>query len=222
MKKNRNFIILGILFVLFNIIVFTLSFEKNSIFWIGYLFTTIAFASQGYLLYQYTQYETLFERKFLGFAFAQVNVTYLIVQLVAFSILIALKPEKLTSSVLVYSIILAAYLVIFLMMNSGGEIILEYEDRVEQKVNYLRALDVDVSLIKNKVEDQELKTVLNTLEDELKYSDPMSSKELEDIELSIKDRVDALKSNIDLITVDSVNDIIDLVKERNSKTKLYK
>lgn len=222
MKKNRNFIILGILFVLFNIIVFTLSFEKNSIFWIGYLFTTIAFASQGYLLYQYTQYETLFERKFLGFAFAQVNVTYLIVQLVSFSILIALKPEKLTSSVLVYSIILAAYLVIFLMMNSGGEIILEYEDRVEQKVNYLRALDVDVSLVKNKVEDQELKTVLNTLEDELKYSDPMSSKELEDIELSIKDRVDALKSNIDLITVDSVNDIIDLVKERNSKTKLYK
>ena len=48
MKKNTKlaYAVLGVVFILFNVIAFTVPTEKTITFWVAYAFTVVAFALQ--------------------------------------------------------------------------------------------------------------------------------------------------------------------------------
>ena len=52
-KKNdiRTLIVLGIVWVAYSVVVVALPFPMNAVFWLSYIFTTLAIAVQIYVLY---------------------------------------------------------------------------------------------------------------------------------------------------------------------------
>ena len=92
MKKNKGmaYAILAIAFVLFNVIAFAVPTAKTATFWIAYAFTTIAFASQIVIWkFAFKSADTL-KSKFLGIPLISVGITYLIIQIIAFAVFMAL------------------------------------------------------------------------------------------------------------------------------------
>ena len=49
MKNKTPYIVIAIAFILFNVIAFAIPTEKASVFWIGYVFTVVAFAVQAFV-----------------------------------------------------------------------------------------------------------------------------------------------------------------------------
>ena len=91
MKKNKNmaYAVLGIAFVLFNVIAFAIPTTKTSTFCIAYVFTAVAFASQTAIWkFAFKDADTP-KSKFLGIPLISVGITYLIIQIIAFTIFMA-------------------------------------------------------------------------------------------------------------------------------------
>ena len=81
MKKNKGmaYAVLEIAFVLFNVIAFAVPTVKTATFWVAYVFTAVAFASQIAIWnFAFKGTDTL-KSKFLGIPLISVGITYLII-----------------------------------------------------------------------------------------------------------------------------------------------
>ena len=100
MSKNRRLsaLILALVFVLFNIIAFTIPTIKTATVWTAYGFTVVAFALQLLVWKQaFDKTETL-KSKFLGIPVVHVGIVYLAVQLLAFAVFMASSTLSKTTS----------------------------------------------------------------------------------------------------------------------------
>lgn len=222
MKKKipMGYVALGIAFVLFNVIAFAVPTAKTATFWIAYVFTAVAFASQiAVWKLAFKDGDTL-KSKFLGIPLISVGTIYLIVQIIAFAIFMAYPTAPAWAAVVVCALILGVSAICLIGTDVGKEEIVRVEKKVEKKVFYIKALQVDVEMAAETEADAGTKTALLKLAEKLRFSDPMSNEALAELEAEIADKVKELK------TAENKQKIIDelnlLLTERNKKTKLLK
>lgn len=104
----------------------------------------------------------------------------------------------------------------------AGEAIEKQEEHIAQKVFFIKNMQNVVSQIKTP--DDELAKELKKLQEDIRFSDPMSHSMLEELEKQIEAKAVMLKSEIgdkDKAR-EAIECISDLLKERNQKCKLYK
>ena len=94
------------------------------------------------------------------------------------------------------------------------------EVKVQKKVFYIKALQVDVELLADAEKDEAVKTELLALAKKIRFSDPISSEKLAALEEQITEKVGELKSATDKLPL--INTIVMLLAERNKKCKLLK
>jgi len=131
MKKNKNlaYAVLGIAFVLFNVIAFAVPTAKTATFWIAYVFTAVAFASQITIWkFAFKGADTL-KSKFLGIPLISVGIKYLIVQIIAFAIFMVLPLTATWIAIVVCALILGVSAICLIGTETGREEI----NRVEEK-----------------------------------------------------------------------------------------
>ena len=222
MKKNTGmaYAFLGIAFVLFNVIAFAIPTTKATTFWIAYVFTTVAFASQiAIWKFAFKGADTL-KSKFLGIPLISVGITYLIIQIVAFAIFMAFPIAPTWIAIVVCALILGISAICLIGTDTGKEEINRVEEKVEKKVFYIKSLQVDVEMLAIAETDTVTKAALTKLAEKIQFSDPMSSDALTDIETEISAKVKELKTAENkseiITTIDS------LITERNKKAKILK
>lgn len=95
MKNKTPYIVIAILFVMFNVIVFAVPTEKNFVFWTGYIFTVIAFVVVGFVWYLTVGKKQDLKSKLLGSSVTYISAVYLVVQFLAFLVCMFLSsvPE---------------------------------------------------------------------------------------------------------------------------------
>lgn len=222
MKKSygKAYIVLGIVFAIFNIITFLIPTEKTSAFWVAYMFTVLAFASQ-IIIWKiaFKSAETL-KSKFLGIPLISVGITYLIIQLIAFAIFMALSFVSIWIVVVTCSLILGISSICLISTEVAKEEIIRVEEKIAAKVFHIKALQVDIEMLAEAEKDLKAKEALAKLARRIRFSDPMSNDALADIEAKIFQKVEALKSVNDKDAI--INELNLLVTERNKKTKLLK
>ena len=136
MKKNKGmaYTALAITFALFNIIAFAVPTAKTSTFWIAYVFTAIAFASQiAIWKFAFKGADTL-KSKFLGIPLISVGITYLIIQIIAFGIFMAFPIAPTWIAIVVCALILGISAICLIGTETGREEINRGEEKVEKKV----------------------------------------------------------------------------------------
>ena len=222
MKNNKNmaYAVLGIAFVLFNVIAFVVPTAKTSTFWIAYVFTTIAFASQIVIWkFAFKSADTL-KSKFLGIPLISVGITYLIIQIVAFAIFIAFPIAPTWIAIVVCTLILGISAICLIGTETGREEINRVEEKVEKKVFYIKSMQVDVEMLAIAETNTDIKAALTKLAEKIRFSDPMSNETLVDLETEITAKVKELKTaenKLEIITI-----IDSLITERNKKAKILK
>lgn len=222
MKKNKSmaYAALAIAFVLFNVIAFAVPTAKTATFWIAYVFTAVAFASQIVIWkFAFKGADTL-KSKFLGIPLISVGITYLIVQIIAFAVFMALPFLASWIAIVVCTLILGVSAICLIGTETGREEINRVEEKVEKKVFYIKSLQVDVEMLASTETNADTKMALTKLAEKIRFSDPMSNDSLADLEAEISTKVKEIKTaenKLEIITV-----IDSLITERNKKAKLLK
>lgn len=222
MKKNTGmaYAALAIVFVLFNVIAFAVPTAKTSTFWIAYAFSNIAFALQiAIWKFAFKGADTL-KSKFLGIPLISVGIKYLIVQIIAFAIFMALPLTASWLAIVVCALILGISAICLIGTETGREEINRVEEKVEKKVFYIKALQVDVEMLASTETNSDTKVALTKLAEKIRFSDPISDEALVYLESEISAKVKELKTAENKSAIISVLD--SLITERNKKAKLLK
>ena len=219
-KKVMAYSVLGIVFALFNVLAFVIPTEKTATFWIAYAFSVVAFGLQiGIWNFAFKGAETL-KSKFLGIPLISVGARYLVVQVIAFAVFMAFPFLPSWIPIVVCSVILGISAICLIGTETGREEINRVEEKVEKKVFYIKSLQVDVELLAESESDPEIKTELIKLAAKIRFSDPMSSDALAEIESEIANKIKEIKTSEDKIAIIAVTSA--LVEERNKKAKILK
>lgn len=222
MKKSakRAYAILVIAFILFNVIAFAVPTDKTTTFWIAYVFTVFAFALQIGIWHVAFKAAKTLKSKFLGVPIIHVGVIYLTFQLIAFAIFTIFPLIPSWIAVIACALILGISAICLISADTTRDEINYVEEKVNRKVFYIRELQADVEMLADQEQNPETKASLTRLAEKIRYSDPMSSEVLADLEGKIYEKVTALK------TTDNKSEIIAelalLLSERNKRAKILK
>lgn len=222
MKKNTKlaYAVLGIVFILFNVIVFAVPTDKTITFWIAYAFTVVAFALQiGIWNAAFKATETL-KSKFLGVPIIYVGIVYLVLQLIAFAVFMIFPLIPSWIVVMACALVLGISAICLISADVARDEINRVEEKVNQKVFYIRELQADVEMLAEQEQNPEIKTSLTRLAEEIRYSDPMSNVVLADLEARIREKVTALRTADHKLEIIAELDL--LLAERNRKAKILK
>lgn len=195
MKKDtiRWIIGLGVLLVLYILVAFLIPFVHTATFWLSFLFTLIAFGVVAASMYIAFIKNPDAKSKFYGFPIARIGVIYGLVQLIAGIIFMALAAwVPAWAAVLVYAIALGAAVIGLISAEAVVEEIRVQDVKLKKGVALMRGLQSKVNQMAGQYDDAALKS----LAEEFRYSDPVSSDALAEIERDLSAAVDELQSAI--------------------------
>ena len=202
MNKNRIrfYVSLAILFAVFTVVAFAVPFVHNTVFWLSYAFAVLAFAIQLYSYPKAFDFEGHDVRsKFYGFPLARLTTVYLIAQLVLSLVFMLLSRVSVIPAwipVVLYAVLLGVFAVGFIAADSMKAEV-ERQDTVHKaRVETMRTLQSKAVFIASQCDDSETKKALNKLAESFRFSDPVSSDALTDIEANLSALVDELQSAV--------------------------
>lgn len=220
MKKRSGYLILTIVLVVFAVVAFVAPFEKTPVFWVSFVFGLLAICFQIPLWNKVLSGETL-KSKFLGYPVLHVGISYLLIQLIASIIMMAVPGIPLWI-VIIVDVIILAFACGF--VTSGGvarTAIEKTEEKIQVKTSYIKKIKADVDTLLSKETDTEVKKALRKLSDEIRFSDPMSNSDLEDIEAEISQKLISVSTAGD-DKINVISEISRLINQRNTKCKALK
>lgn len=219
-KKGLAYAVLVIAFALFNVIAFFIPTEKTATFWIAYAFSAIAFLLQIVIWKLAFKGTDTIKSKFLGIPLLSVGFRYLAIQVIAFAVFMIFPTLPTWIPVVVCSVILGGSAICLIGTETGREEINRVEEKVKSKVFYIKSLQVDVEMLAETESDPTTKAELTKLAEKIRFSDPMSSDALAEIETEIVNKIKEIKTSNDKLAIIAVTSA--LVEERNKKAKILK
>lgn len=222
MKKNssKGYLIFGILFILLSVIIFAVPTAKTAGFWISYVFTVIAFATQ-IIIWRATlgRSESL-KSKFLGFPVVHIGVVYLVAQIVVFVVFLFIPTLPIWSAVVACTVVVGVSTVCMIASDVGRNEIECVSTKVQEKTFFIKQLQTEIELLADAETDVATKSALTQLAEKIHYSDPMSNEQIIDIENRVVAKISELKSSADKMKI--INELNLLLDERNRKIKILK
>lgn len=221
-KKNNlmSYLVLGIVFALFNVIAFVIPTDKTATFWTAYVSSVVAFAVQIPLWKIALGKKDALKSKFLSIPVIHVGITYLIIQLIAFAIFMIFPTLPVWLAVVVCTIILAISALCAIAGQAGGNEINRVEEKIKVKRAFIQFLQTDIEMLAESETDAETKAALKKLAEKVRFSDPMSHEMLGELESRISAKVEEMKMAADKKAL--IEEVTTLLTERNKKCKILK
>lgn len=222
MSKNsvKGYAMLGIVFVLVSVIAFAVPVEKTAAFWIAYTFTVVAFTAQIVIWKIGFGKDEMLKSKFFGFPLIYTGVGYFIAQIITFFVFLFIPVLPVWSAVLICAIIAGIAVLCMVSAHLGRGEIERIESNVQKKVFYIRELQADIELMAEEEKDAGIKISLAQLAEKIRYSDPVSSEKLAELERLISAKVAELKAASDKKAI--ITEVNLLIDKRNKKCRMQK
>lgn len=222
-NKRMSLIAVFTLLVVYNVVAFVIPFDRHGGFWTGYSFSMLAILITAAGAFYALGQEGM-KSKFYGLPLVSVVWIYLTTQLVAGFIQMSIPEIPFRYGIVVNVLLLGACLIGLITVNISKEEIERLDDKVKEKVFYIKSLLADVEGLEARASDESNKKDLKELVETIRYSDPMSSPQLASIENKIEAKVTALvDSGADVgVTRAICNELQQLFAQRNRKCRLLK
>lgn len=226
MKKSKWFAISLVVFAVFNVVAFAAPLEKTSTFWVGYVFGIIAIALELFINQKVQAADKELKSRFYGWSLMVVASAYMTVQIILSLLFMIASSVDTWIALIVFVVCLAAGSIGLIAGETAKEIIEQIDVKVKAKVFYIKSLETDLRLLSASCTDAVAKKKIVALADAIKFSDPMSSDMLSNIEQEIAEICSAIGSSVSACRFDEVNEecsrALKLLAERNEKCKLLK
>lgn len=230
MKLSKNairfLIVVGILFVVFNVISFAVPFVKTAVFWVSYIFGIIAILVQiPVMKIAFSDTEDA-RSKFYGFPIARIGVIYSIIQLIFSLIFMGVAVfVPVWVPIILFVIVLGISSIGFIAADATRDEIVRQDEVIVKDVSFMRNIQSKMNVLVAQCQNEEIKKAVSDLAEEVRYSDPVSSDAIKDIENELNNSVEELQRTI----VDNDENALEICKrtkdiliERNRLCKLSK
>ncbi len=200
MKNNKGMtvaIIYGIVLVLFNVVFWCIPFPKNATSIILYAFSLVSIIGGcGITMYAFSK-GTELRSKVYGFPVFRMGYIYMIVQLL-FSVAVCVVNVFIAVpawiAVVVSVLILGLSAIGVIATDATRDIITEQEKKWAAQTAKNAEFRLNIDSIAERCPEGELKKKLSSLAEEFRFSDPISSDALTEIEKKLGEEVAALKA----------------------------
>lgn len=229
MTKNekRVCIVLAIILVVFAVISLVVPFVKSGVFWLSFVFGIIAIAVQLYILKKAFGKDESPRSKFYGFPIAKIGFVYMVAQLLLSLVFMAIGficPVWIP--VIVYVVLLGGASIGFIAADVTRDEIERQDVVLKTDTECMQNLRSIVYPLSGQIEDGECAELLKNLADEFRYSDPVSSDSIKDIEQELSALVGELQKAVIDADVEAIKVLCQKIKvtliERNRLCKLNK
>ena len=231
LSKNqlRMLIVAAILLIAFNVITLVPPiFAKTSAFWIAWVFGNLAILLQiPVMLFLAFPDGNSAKSRFYGFPIARFSVIYLVVQLILSIVFMALAAVCPTwIPLVVFILLLAAGALGVIATDVARDEVVRQDVETRKDVNTMRSLQTIGAGLAAECPDGEAADEIKKLADQLRYSDPVSSEALADVEMELTKELDELLSAVKEGNTDKAAELAKeaqkTLAERNRLCKLNK
>ena len=237
MKRAFKFYLIAwaIMFVLFNVVVIALPKETTvagvtytklgGLSWITLIVFELCFV--GHLICTWI---ALKQNKLSGtfYRLPLIRLSYacIIVTTVIGCVMMAVPNLPDWIPLIVALIIMALYAVTVLKAAAAAQIVEDIDEKVKVQTAFIKTLTVDAQTLLSRAKSEPIKNACKKVFEAVRYSDPMSADALSDVESRIRTEFDSftdavISDNADAATA-SADELLTLIKERNSRCKMEK
>lgn len=232
MKKGLKYYIpcWAVLLAVFNVITFavpnTINVNKFTPgFWIGYAFITVALIAQLICSIVFFMQDNL-NKVFLNFPVIKLSWSALVVSAAFGIICMAVPFIPYWVGIILDVLIVAFYAIAIISSKAAGDAVSSIDTKIKQQTFFIKSLTVDAQSLVNSAKTDKMKALANKIYEAVRYSDPMSSPQLEAAENEIEAKFSQFSSAVkstDFSLAQSISDeLVVLIKNRNDKCKLLK
>ena len=229
MKKNiaRTGATVVLLLALLNLIAFVIPVARTTIFWLGYIFTSVAILAQlPLMLYAFTPKGSLRDSLY-GFPIARLSLIYLLVQAVTGLLCMVLAAWVPFSAALIVQAVVLVLAIIGCMATSAIRDEIHNQDaRLQKDVSVMRELRSRAGALAGQAQGEAVQEQLRKLADDFRFSDPVSSEATFPLESELRACMDNLERALTDGDMDGVAKLCAkaaaLLAERNRLCKLNK
>ena len=229
MNKNavRILVIAAIVLVVFCVLAFAIPFVRGPVFWLGFVFTIIAIIAQLFVAKKAFANGEGARSKFYGFPIARVGVIYLVAQVIAGLVCMALGAVlPAWVAVVIFVVILAVAAIGFIAVDAIRDEVERQDTALKTNVTAMRDLQSRITSIAAQCDDPAMKAELDALAEKFRFSDPVSSDATSEAEAGLSALMDELQAAAvdgDAASVSQLTaKITAALNERNRLCKLNK
>jgi len=229
MTKNekRVCIVLAVILAVFVVVSLAVPFVKDGVFWLSFVFGIVAIAAQLYVLKSAFGKDESPKSKFYGFPIARIGFVYMVAQLVLS--LIFMGIGFICSAwipVVIYVVLLGGASIGFIAADATRDEIERQDVVLKADTECIQSLRSIVYPLSGQVADKDCSELLHDLAEEFKYSDPVSSDAIRDIEQELSALVGELQKAVVDTDVEAIKALCQKIKvtliERNRLCKINK
>jgi len=215
-----SFAVFGIVFAIYNLIVFLFLKPETPVFWMSYGFMVLAFALQ--ILGMYLAFkEFSVQAIFFGIPLAQFTLYYFFAELFMSFVFMLFQNITWKIPLVLQVILLAVYAIVAIVSVFVRDASVAAKDKVQSSASVMRLNVVDIEMLRDVAEDPELKNQLRRLAEAVRYSDPMTNDMIADVDARIRQETMALQTYCEDKDVDAAKEscakLQRLYVERNKK-----
>ena len=228
-QKNSILLVYVIVLIAYTALFFIIPFTRTAAVWTSFVFAVISIIL-GYFItnYAFDNRENL-KSKVYGFPIMNISYSYTSAQIIISIYTFIANQHKETPAWLsaIISIILIAYVLIgTIAADNARDIIENVDTKIEQKIQQVKTFRLNADSLVSACVDKDAKKQLEKLAEKIKYSDPVSSPALEDIEHQITAEIEELRQMVANGKYEGISAKISavdmLVDDRNRRCKAEK
>lgn len=216
---------------LFNVIVFVTPSQFNglskydTLFWISYAIITLFYIIVFLCAYLTFMAKSL-KKIFYNVALIKVSITALASVFVISCICMSIIPIPEWIGIILCSIAVVANIILIAKTLLATEAISAIDNKIEVQTHYIRNLTAKAQILMSESRAESLKEILNKVYEAIRFSDPISSENLRDVENQISDAFDnfekAVLSNEENLAKEISENLLSLLTKRNILCKASK
>lgn len=197
-RETKHYTLFAVLyaaiFLIYTILVMFCFGEKNNVFWVSYCFMCISFvANMGIAVYSFKANDV--EAAFMGIPLFSFSIFYFFAELFASLVfmLFRFRFEVLTVPTIVQLLIMLVFVVFAAIAMMSRNAVEGVNEDIKIKAQAIKSLSVDVKVLEDQCMDAQLKKELHKIAETIRYSDPMTTDAIADLDKMIEGKVSELK-----------------------------
>jgi len=224
-KKSSLMVIYCIVFVVYSILFMIIPFDKSASDWVEYVFTIVAIGLSMWVAFYVFGRDDRILSKIYGYPIFRVGAIYLNVQMLVSIVFISIDSVVAVAvwiPVTVSLILFGLALIGIIVTDNTRNIIEKQEAEDVKNTSMMRDILLNAESIRDMCKSSELRQSLTRIVEKIKYSDPVSSSGLIEIEGKIYSAIEGLAECDETDMIEEVERIELLLADRNRRCKALK
>lgn len=228
--KKKSGAMLGliylVIFVAYNLFLFLIFSDLNTVFWISYAFMLIAYLIHIGCVFTIAK-DFSVKALFFGIPLASFSIYFVCAELFTSLVFMIFREQaSVKVTVVIQALLLCAFAVVAIVSIMTRDAVSNVGKKIKENVSFIKGMNVDVEMLMQRSTNPEVTNELRKLSEVIKYSDPMTNSTVAMQEQMIMQNMVELRTVFDAGDMEKVKETCTklglLFVERNKKLMISK